>query len=203
MPAGAKITALLRQRARRYRRRLTFAPGQPSGLTMSRCVKSKLQFHVLSIQHVAINFRIRIHKEVQRRSALLWLQHKVSPGGKRDSISRYVSEIVLLHSRMLVGFGNIHRHPAFAVDMKPTPTVIAANEPRLNVRRNRKADFKSRVNSLRTRKRYEQTVKVSAVSESTVAHPFRITLPPAFSIFAVFHVVVHKIINRSRPLDGI
>jgi hypothetical protein len=61
----------------------------------------------------------------------------------------------------------------------------------------RKADLETGWNSLRPSQSDKQTVKIRTVAVAVVAGPFRISLAPTGSLFALDHVLVDGVVEHA------
>src|SRR5882762_9072044 len=89
-------------------------------------------------ERLAVHFRVRINKIVQRIALLRRVQTNVSPDGKLHAIVVMGAEEIILLLRMLPSLGRIHRNPSIRRDIKFRPAVISRYGSSVLVRRQRK-----------------------------------------------------------------
>ena len=86
------------------------------------------------IVHLAADFDVRVDQEVDWIAGLSRLELQVATRREMDPIGRQIAEVVLLHLRVLVGFGDIDRHPGVVGD-EPAPAMITLDGAFFGVRR--------------------------------------------------------------------
>src|SRR6267154_2258823 len=130
-------------------------------------------------ERLAVHFRVRIDKVVQRIALLRRVQTNVSADGKLHAIVVMGAEKIILLLRMLPGLGRIHRNPSIRRDIKLRPAVISRYRSGVLIRRKRKANLEARGNSRRPHHPDKQRMKIRAVAALRGASPNRIAISPA------------------------
>src|SRR5206468_565100 len=80
-------------------------------------------------------------EEGQGGAGLAGHQLDVPAGAEADPVRGQVAEVVVAHLRILVGFRDVHRHPALALGVELGPAVIAGHLARAVLFRQREADL--------------------------------------------------------------
>ncbi len=130
---------------------------------------------------------------------LAWDQIQVSADREGDAVFGEVSEVVVLHFRMLVRFGNVGRNPVVLVRVEKSPAVVASDCAFSSRFWNWKTDFEPCRKPLGSRQRDEETMEVGAVSKLAVAGPDGISGPITWAGLVVLHVCVDAFVKETPP----
>src|SRR5260370_14994283 len=148
----------------------------------------------------AADLDVRVNEEVKRFPFLFGRQFQVAARGEGDAVFRQVAEIVVLHLRVLVRFGDVHGDPAFALWTEFRPAVIARDLAGTVLLRDREADLELCRNLLGPGQGDEEAVEVGAVAVTALARPHRIATAPALTFLAVAHVRVHHVVYHAGAI---
>src|SRR5205807_7758540 len=97
--------------------------------------------------------------------------------------------------------GNIHRHPALAIEPEFSPAVVAGDLAGVLGGRNADAHLESRGDLLGACHGDEQRMEVAAVAALVVANPFHVTASPAGAALVVLQNGDHVIVEGASALQ--
>ena len=105
-----------------------------------------------------------------------------------------MAKVVIRQFRMFVGLADIYRHP-LGICVKCRPTMVTADDTRIAVGRNGKANGESGGNVDGTAKRNEVGVEIRAVAGACVSCIKRIAATPALAALIIAHAPKHMLIQ--------
>src|SRR5438876_6304173 len=120
---------------------------------------------------LSVHFNVRINEVVQRRPSLRRREHQIAANVELHAVCIMRAKEVCALRGILPRLRGVQRDPAKAVQIKLSPTVIAADLPTLLIRGQGKTNFEFRWNACGAGQPDEECVKVSAITALRFASP--------------------------------